>query len=111
MTSLWDLFGIKGRINRKTFWVQGILPILIIELILYLITRIMGNSDFWIVGAGFITSMYMLIAVSAKRSHDLGNSGWVGVVSVVPLLGFFAILLFGISSGQQESNAFGSVPD
>ncbi len=54
------------------------------------------------------------LGVLVRRLHDLGFTGWVILVTIVPMLGQFAALVFGLMSifgeGQGEENKYGPVP-
>jgi uncharacterized membrane protein YhaH (DUF805 family) len=55
--------------------------------------------------------IYLGFAVTVRRCHDLGRSGWLTLLGFVPLvnLAFGLYLLF--AKGQSGSNAYGPALD
>ena len=54
------------------------------------------------------------LGVLVRRLHDLGFTGWVILVTIVPMIGQIAALVFGLmcifGEGQGEENKYGPVP-
>jgi len=53
------------------------------------------------------------IAVSIRRLHDTGKSGWwflLGVIPIVNFIGIFVLIYFYVQEGQAGSNAYGPDP-
>jgi uncharacterized membrane protein YhaH (DUF805 family) len=51
-------------------------------------------------------------AVSVKRWHDRGHSGWWVLVAVVPVLGLMLLLLEnGLRGSHPGTNAYGPAPE
>ena len=50
------------------------------------------------------------IAVSIRRMHDTGRSGWWLLIGLVPLVGFIVILYFFVQRGTVGPNAWGADP-
>jgi uncharacterized membrane protein YhaH (DUF805 family) len=82
-------FSFTGRIRRTEYGVS-----LIIATLLNALT----------VGFGLIITIPFMLAQGAKRSHDIGNSGWF---ILLPIYNPF-ILLF--QDGQNNSNQYGENP-
>jgi uncharacterized membrane protein YhaH (DUF805 family) len=67
-----------GRISRLQFWLHGVLPIFIVNLIF-----------FWIPIFGLLVSLALTwasICICFKRFHDLGYSGWWSLLNIVPMV-------------------------
>lgn len=47
------------------------------------------------------------LAVSVRRLHDVGMSGWFILVTVIPWLGSLAAIVFGLIPGQDHANRYG----
>ena len=123
------LFSFSGRINRRQFWLQGMLPWVGLLAICFLAVIGIGlgisaaagarASEYeifimilWLPFAFFLT--YVLLCIYSKRWHDLGRSGMWNLFLFIPILGFFAhpiiLLTLGIRGGQSEENDYGPVP-
>ncbi len=50
------------------------------------------------------------LAVTVRRLHDIGRSGWWLFVSLVPILGLIILLVFMCTDGQQARNIYGENP-
>ena len=77
------LFSFNGRINRKTFWLKGILPLWgaasAYILFAYMLEELLTSVPrFLTVTIPGIVFHYIRFAVLAKRFHDFGMSGWGG---------------------------------
>jgi uncharacterized membrane protein YhaH (DUF805 family) len=68
---------------------------------------------------GYLNSLYGLavmipgIAVSLRRLHDIGKSGWwflLGVIPIVNFIGIFVLLYFYIQDSQPGENEYGPNP-
>lgn len=60
-------------------------------------------------GIGNIATIIPSYAVGARRLHDTGRSGWLQLLSLVPLVGLILIYWFAIS-GDQGDNMYGPKP-
>ena len=68
------------------------------------------------VGMGLLGGIYTLavlipaIAVSVRRLHDTGRSGWWLLIVLVPLIGTIVFLVFMVQDSKPGKNQFGSNP-
>ena len=49
--------------------------------------------------------------MSIRRFHDLGYSGFIILISLIPIIGIFPIILSFIEIGDQKNNKYGEVPN
>lgn len=102
-----------GRARRKEYWFF-VLFTLIISIVLSIIDSVIGTMSSS--GTGLLTSIYSLavlipsIAVSIRRLHDTGRSGWWILISLIPLVGFIIILIFTVQDSQPGDNEYGPNP-
>jgi uncharacterized membrane protein YhaH (DUF805 family) len=82
----------RGRIDRATFWLHGVLGLLGMALLLRALLEIARwppqQVDEWV---GLLLT-WPLIAISAKRWHDRDRSGWWVLVLLLPLVGVLWLL-------------------
>lgn len=58
-----------------------------------------------------ILLIYMNFAVMVKRCHDRGKTGWMSLISGIPLIGAIWWLVdLGILAGQEGPNEYGPDP-
>ena len=110
--SLTDLYlGLQGRIPRRTFWLQGVLALLVVAM---LGNALMDIAGFEVDIAGKLVNLVLawpVIAVSAKRWHDCDRSGWWVLVNMIPGIGWLAGLIAnGAMRGTRGANRFGPDP-
>jgi len=98
-------FSPKGRIKRLTYWeglvAWGFLNTLILMIIISgmmystnFLTKTLGDTDYSIYANLFfalfffqwVFAMWTLVAICAKRWHDLNSPGWLSSLNVVPVV-------------------------
>jgi len=77
---------------------------------------IIGILDRVLETYGAIFSLYVLgtlipiVALSVRRLHDIGKSGWWYFIQFVPLIGSIWFLILMVTDSQPGSNQYGSNP-
>ena len=103
--------GIRGRIPRRTYWLHGVLALLVLGIVvngLLAIARIDEDTSGKLVNLVFL---WPLIAVSAKRQHDFNISAWWVLIHFVPVVGsIILIIVDGLMPGTHGPNRFGADP-
>ena len=108
------LTSFEGRINRAKFW-AGVGVLFAVGLLANLIDLMLGlqiAEGVGVLGAivGLI-SIYLGLALYAKRWHDRGKSGWWTLISLVPVIGLIWIIVeLGILKGTEGPNQYGPDP-
>lgn len=97
----------EGRATRTQFWM--------FVLISTIISIALGAVDSFLFQAQFLAGLYGLavivpsIAVTARRLHDTGRSGWWQLISLVPVIGFIVLIVF-LATKSDGANKYGSAP-
>ncbi len=52
--------------------------------------------------------MFPSMAVSVRRLHDIGKSGWWYLIVIIPLLGLLVLLAFFVMGSQEGKNRYGN---
>jgi uncharacterized membrane protein YhaH (DUF805 family) len=103
------LFSLKGRIPRKTFWLYGVLGLLLVSVILNLLLGIAGFDDRVAEGVANLVILWPAVAVSVKRWHDRDKSGWWVLINLIPVIGSIWVLIEnGFLRGTAGDNRFGA---
>jgi len=102
-----NFFSAKGRLRRRHFGIILII-LVIIRILLYtpaFISKSAGQDTFqdFIHFALIIILLLQLI----KRCHDIGSSGWLSLIALIPLVGFLYLLLY---PGIAGPNQYGDDP-
>lgn len=106
----------NGRARRKEFWmyylfyVIGIIALEIIALILMSISDVLGGIVFGIMGLAVLGLIIPTLAVGVRRLHDVGKSGWMLLVSLIPVIGGIWLLILLITEGEKGDNQYGPDP-
>ena len=104
----------SGRARRKEYWFFVLFNI-IISVVLTVCDVFMGTYSA-AASIGILTGIYTLavlipgIAVSVRRLHDTGRTGWWLLIVLVPLIGALVLLIFMIIDSQPGQNAYGPSP-
>ena len=104
----------EGRARRKEYWFF-VLFYIIFSLVLGLVDGLAGTvlegTNVGLLGTlyGFALLVPSL-AVSVRRLHDTGRSGWWLLINLIPLIGFIVFLVFAVQDSQPGENRFGANP-
>lgn len=104
----------SGRARRKEYWFFFLFNF-IIALVLGLVDGVTGTLN-PALGIGLLGGIYSLavlipgLAVSVRRLHDTGRSGWWLLIALVPLIGAIVLLIFLVSDSKPEANQYGVSP-
>lgn len=106
------LLSFEGRITRRSYWI-GVLAILAVCAVLSIVSSILGAIFAPLAFLPSILSLatiYPALAVSAKRWHDRGKSGWWSLVNIIPFGFLYSLYELGIMPGTDVENQFGASP-
>ena len=113
----WYLMALKkyaefqGRAQRKEYWMFTLFNFLAMVL-LGVVGALLGGGGEGGLG-DVLQGLYGLgvlvpgIAVTVRRLHDIGKSGWWGLVALIPLIGSLILIYFAVKDSQPETNEYG----
>jgi uncharacterized membrane protein YhaH (DUF805 family) len=109
----WFYFSFRGRTGRQAYWIFMVLPSVLLGVALGIVSFTAPISQRAIV-VSFLGLAPVLTwsgaAVSVKRLHDIGVSGWWMIPCFIPYLNFVAAIALGVIRGQTGRNAYGDDP-
>ncbi len=111
-TMLWAMFALNGRVSREVFWLGNFMAGFINVGLAVNFNDPSGVpvlSPIWPVL--FVPLLWTEIALTVKRLHDRGLSGWLAILLAVPVLGILAFVVIGLLPGNPGANAFGPGPN
>jgi uncharacterized membrane protein YhaH (DUF805 family) len=103
----------SGRAGRAEFWFFALF-VTLITVALVAAEMALGLSGAG--GTGIFSAIFILlillpsIAVTVRRYHDTGRSGWWWLVNFVPLVGGLISLVLCVLRGDPQANRFGAPP-
>ena len=97
----------NGRASRQEYWM-----FFLFNMIFAIV--IMGIDI--ILGLGFLNIIYSLvvmipgIAVGIRRLHDIGKSGWMVLIVLIPCIGAFWLIYLMVQDSSPLDNEYGPSP-
>ncbi len=104
-----------GRARRKEYWMFFLINILV-SVVLLAIDNLIGTFSPQMGGVGLLQGLYSLailipsLAVTVRRLHDTGRTGWWVLISLVPLIGGLILLIFMVLDSEPGTNEYGPNP-
>ena len=103
----------SGRARRKEYW-MFLLINLVVSVALALIDSLIGSVRES--GMGLLSSVYSIgvlipsLALSVRRLHDIGRTGWWVLISIIPVIGAVVLLVCMLLDSEPGSNRYGANP-
>ncbi|MAD72800.1 MAG: DUF805 domain-containing protein [Euryarchaeota archaeon] len=106
-------FSLSGRASRSEYWFW------VLGGIIFQMTMIIGSIILAIVEVPVLPALMALapillvpgsITLVVRRLHDVGMSGWMWFVALVPLIGAIYLIYLFVQEGDMGENAYGAVP-
>jgi len=96
----------SGRARRSAYWYWVLFAILT-SIAANIIDAVVGTAPVLslLVGLGLLLPGF---AVSVRRLHDTGRSGWWILIGLVPLIGFIVLIVFYVQDSEPTENQYGS---
>lgn len=98
----------SGRARRAEYW-SFVLFFYISLFVLALMGESFGGINF-ITGIFYIASLLPFLALTVRRLHDSGKSGWWLLIGIIPLLGGIVIFIFTLLDSDPFENEWGQNP-
>lgn len=97
----------KGRASKKEYW-MFVLFNFGFAIIAFFIDKLLGTPLFY--GMYSLALIVPSLAVTVRRLHDIGKSGWMILVGIIPILGAIWLLILLIKNGEEGANQYGLPP-
>lgn len=105
----------SGRASRKEFWMFGLLVMVaMLGCGMFMATDEYGSIGKFgqaLLGLVVLATFVPTTAVTARRFHDQGRSGWLTMMYVIPYLGWIIVLGLMVLEGTPGDNEFGPKAD
>jgi len=105
----------SGRARRSEFWFFILFKWLILSAIVFMSDTNGEETLLSKIGFAFFSICLLILiiptlALSVRRLHDSGNSGWLITLGIIPIIGSIILLIFFFLDSEQGSNKYGSDP-
>lgn len=104
----------SGRARRKEYW-MFVLFNMIFAIVAMILDNVLGIAMEGI-GYGPLYGLYVLamlipgLAVAVRRLHDVGKSGWMILIALIPLIGTIWLLVLMVTDSNPGENQYGQNP-
>ena len=96
------MLSFRGRVNRRKYWC-GMVVLVVVTFLVGYVTGTESGAGLWPLLLFWLPiGSYLSILLMVKRLHDIGESGWLCLVSVIPLIGVFFVLWLGVASRKPD---------
>lgn len=108
-TRLWKNGDINGRASRSEFWGAQFWIFLInfVGLFFYAIFPLSAS----VFGIFAMVLSVLDFALTVRRLHDIGRSGWYFILTIIPLIGWLIIFVFASLPSEPRENKYGPIPN
>ena len=109
-------FSYRGRLNRKPFILRGLLLSVLSSVMSTIMTE-MTEASSTVMHLLALLPLLLMVVLSVgtfmliiRRWHDLGKSGWLSLLMLIPLLNFLVLIFLWVKKGTDGPNAYGDDP-
>ncbi|MBL7471409.1 DUF805 domain-containing protein [Robertkochia sediminum] len=104
----------SGRAGRTEFWMFFVINKILIFLAL-MIDHVVGTSSpdnlYGVFSVLYLLAVFIpALAVRVRRLHDVGESGWMLLIGVIPVIGTIWLFVLYITKGHSGTNKWGPNP-
>ncbi|WP_317447197.1 DUF805 domain-containing protein [Streptomyces collinus] len=100
----------KGRAQRKEYW--------LFMLFVYLIYGVLGGIGYATHSPAALAALFIALigfmlptwAVTVRRLHDSGLSGWMILITLVPTVGAIVLVVLCCTKSNEGANKYGPNP-
>jgi len=116
----------SGRARRKEYWMFVLFNIIFCFatiILSYVLSELaMGGGDgvtqpaspegvnWGFFGLYVLATLFPMLAVSVRRLHDVGKSGWNYFIGLIPLVGAIILIVWLCTDSQADKNKWGVNP-
>ena len=95
-----------GRADQKEFW-YFVLVNVVVGIILSILDVVIPLPDI-LLPIWNLALLVPSLAVTARRLHDTGKSGWLQLLCLIPVIGWIIVLVLCIPAGDAAENQYGA---
>ena len=93
----------EGRAGRPEFWWFMLFQLLVTVAVSFVSQALAGLAS--------LALLLPIIAAQARRLHDIGKSGWLMLIGLIPLIGWIVVIYWSVQPSAQGANEYGQAPE
>jgi uncharacterized membrane protein YhaH (DUF805 family) len=97
-------FDFSGRASKSEYWWFQLY-----NAVIYVLTFVFQGDLTLLFSILVIANIIPTYAAAVRRIHDSDKSGWMVLISIIPLIGLYVIVLL-LQDGSKGKNRFGAKP-
>lgn len=106
--------GFSGRARRKEYWMFALFS-MIFTIVAMILDNILGitaeGKEYGLFYILYVLAVFIpSLAVSIRRLHDVGKSGWMILIALIPIIGAIWLLVLLVTDGKPGENQYGLNP-
>ena len=106
-------FSLSGRASRSEYWFW-VLGGIIFQMTMFIGSIVLAVMEVPVLPGLMILAPILLVPGSitlvVRRLHDVGMSGWMWFVALVPVIGAIYLIYLFVQEGDFGENTYGAVP-
>ena len=87
----------NGRASRSEYWYFTLFSFIVM---------VLSSGKGALLGLAWLVLFIPMLAVSVRRLHDIGKSGWYYLITLIPYLGWFVLLYWMCKASDEYSNDY-----
>lgn len=99
-----------NRASRSEFWYFQLFLVLISVVAFIIDEYILYNEIGPVSWISTVITIVPSVAVSARRLHDIGRSGWWQLLLLIPVIGWIVLVIWWATKSDVGDNKFGPSP-
>lgn len=103
---LQNYFNFEGRAGRKEFWWA-----FLFNFVVTFILGLFGKAGTILTAIWSLAILLPYLGVSVRRLHDINKSGWLVLLSLIPIVGIIILIIWWCREGDKTDNQYGPVPE
>lgn len=100
----------EGRSRRSEYWYFALFNALAAYALLFIGGFINPFVGVGLYGIYILGAIIPSLAVAVRRMHDVGKSGWLLLISLIPLVGAILLLIWFVTDSDPGVNQWGDSP-
>jgi uncharacterized membrane protein YhaH (DUF805 family) len=100
----------SGRARRSEYWWFVLFNIIVSVIARLIDAAVFGESTGYLTIIAALALFLPGLAVTVRRLHDIGKSGWWVLLALVPIVGAIVLIVWAAKEGDAADNAYGPSP-